>query len=523
MMARPLRIAQLSGDATTAAVAAGPSCLDAAQAGTSLWVAAKAGQHCVQVLHAPAGTLQTSSNSTGGSGGSGSLHAVIHLPEPVAAVQLGVPTAAASAARAAAGAAILLAVGQSCRVWAFQLQPQPAAEGTVPAELQADTSAAAAVPVGQQQCPAWHQLAAAVAWEHLAYAWDPAAAADQRQRTGGSRGSRSRSGASHGAAVAPLSLASLQVALQQQFGGSGEQVPALVHTVSGWVCQPAGPGGIPADATAVAYLGAASAAGPSSRLLSSTRYELATGAASGSAAGGPIGHLLLATASGQLHSLPVGTACTGAADQQPQQQGSSPQAATVCYHSSSICFLQSSNRGSAAGSGQAQQRLLLLAESGRLVPAAASGLGCSEAVVLAAGRHGSSSSPGCSSGSSTELLPLPSLQLVGAAAAAAMGSSLCYLVSCQPSSSRRLRYLDASRGLPADTAVAAADMRAGSVALLASAACEGGAQQLVLLTEKGELLSAPLPSPEQQAQAGSGSASVRQLEGSMQVGSFGSG
>ncbi|PRW59209.1 hypothetical protein C2E21_2652 [Chlorella sorokiniana] len=117
----------------------------------------------------------------------------------------------------------------------------------------------------------------------------------------------------------------------------------------------------------------------------------------GSTAGGPIGHLLVATAAGQLVSLPVGTPRIVNGEQQQQQQqqqqqlgGAAQQRVLVCYSSSGIHFLRSSGSSSAAAGSQQSQHLLLLAESGQLMSAAESGLDGSETVAIAAGRgsHG---------------------------------------------------------------------------------------------------------------------------------------
>ena len=144
------QIAHLGASAAAqAATAAGAGCFDAAQSGGSLWVAVKTGEQRIQVvLAAP---------SSGECGGT--LHSTLQLPEPVALAQLGVPVQG----DAAAGMAVLLVVGSSCRVWAFQLQPPAAGAAAAPAvaavALQADPAAAVLVPVAQGQCPGRHQLA----------------------------------------------------------------------------------------------------------------------------------------------------------------------------------------------------------------------------------------------------------------------------------------------------------------------------------------------------------------------------
>ncbi len=546
-MAALQRLAQLDDGAAAAAIAAGPSCFDTAQSGASLWVAAKAAAQSIQMVHTPVSSPQGGNRIRRAAGStSGSLHGVVHLPEPVAAVQLGIPTAeAAAAAGVAAGTAVLLAVGHSCRVWAFQLQPPAASIPTVPAELHAEGSAAASVPVAQQQCSDRHQLAAAVAWEHLAYTWEPATAGEALQPATVSRGARSRGGPSSStAAVVPLSLASLQASLQQQFGGGAarqaatdEQTPPLVHTVASWVCLPAaGPSssgrgshiaaaaGIPADATAVAYCGsAAGVAGPCPRLVCSARFEFAAGAASGSTAqhGDAIGHLLVATAAGQLLALPVGT-LRGERSGQPQLPSAAKQEVVVCYSSSGIWFLHTAGSSSAAaGSKQRQQQRLLLAESGQLVPA--TGLGGSGPVAIATG---SSSVGGCSGGStSSATLHFPAVRLVGARAAAAMGSSLLYLASDSSGTSSELRCWDSGSDQQAASAVPAVGMPADSLAMLASATLWPGStplaqQQLVALTQHGELLAVMPCSHTAQAQQRPGpsyGASVGELERSMQV------
>lgn len=538
-MAAPQRLAQLEGSAAAAAVAAGRGCFDAVQAGSSLWVAAKVSEHCIHLVHAPASSTQGGSRSRrAGSGSSGGgLHSVLHISEPVAALQLGVPTAeAAAAAGVAPGTAVVLAVGQSCRAWAFQLQPPADAAPTAPAEVHADAAAAASIPVAQQQCPARHQLAAAVAWEHLAYAWDPAAAAGAPQSATGSRSSRSRGASSGGAAaVVSLSLGSLQAALQQQFGGgdagqppAGDQVPPLVHSVASWVCrrapgssssnsssvemlgsQAAAAAGIPADAMAVAYCG--TAAGATGRLVCSARCELAARATCDGTGGGPIGHLLVATAAGQLVALPVGTLLSDHSAQ-PQLDATAQQAVVVC-HSSSGMWLLHRNGGSSAAAAQLSPQQQLLAESGQLVPATTSGT-----VLIAAGGGGSISST-----ASSTALPLPSVQLVGVRAAAAVGSSLFYLPSCRGS---ELRCWDACSGAPAAAAAAAlAGMPPGNIAQLVATSpaphsSDSAQPRLVLLTDQGELLAVMPPCCAADAQRGlstSDSASVGQLERSMQV------
>lgn len=538
-MAAPQRLAQLEGSEAAAAVAAGRGCFDAVQAGSSLWVAAKISDHCIHLVHAPANGTQGGSRSRrAGSGSSGGgLHAVLHFPEPVAAVQLGAPTTeAAAAAGVASGTAVVLAVGQSCRAWAFQLQPAADAAPTAPAEVHADAAAAASIPVAQRQCPAMHQLAAAVAWEHLSYAWDPAASAGAQQPAPGSRGSRSRGASSGGAAaVVSLSLGSLQAVLQQQFGGgdagqapAGEQVPPLVHSVASWVCrrapgssssnsssvempgsQAAAAAGIPADALAVAYCG--TAAGATGRLVCSARCELAARATGDGTAGGPIGHLLVATAAGQLVALPVGTLLSDHSAQ-PQLDAPAQQAVVVC-HSGSGMWLLHRNGGSSAGAVQLPPSQQLLGESGQLVPATACGT-----VVIASGRGGSISST-----ASSTALPLPSVQLVGVRAAAAVGSCVFYLPSGRGS---ELRCWDAGSGASAAAAAAElAGMPAGNIAQLVATSpaphsSDSAQPRLVLLTDEGKLLAVTPPCCAADAQRGlstSGSASVGQLERSMQV------
>lgn len=502
------QIAQL-GAAAAAAAAAAPACFDAAQAGGTLWVAARAGERCVHVLRSPLG-------SSGARARAGSLHAVLQLPEAVAAVQLGVPTEAATAAPP--GTAVLVAVGSSCRVWAFQLQPRSTAAGAEPAEVTAEDAAVAAVPVAQQHCPARHQLAAAVAWEHLAFAWDPAAAVAPAPAAPG---------------VAPLALCKLQAALQQQYGGEvqqeGQQAPHLVHTVASWACRSGPAEGIPADATAVSYLGLAAVAGGSSdaRLVSSSRHELAAAAATAGSTcsrGGnswPAGCLLVASAAGGLQALPVGTPCGGSSHQQEQPPAAAPGLpAVVCCTGSSICVVPAS---SSAGGAQPPQQLALLATSGRLVSAAAAGLGSSRPVIIVPGGSSTASS---AAHASAQQPPLCTLLLVGVQATAAAGGRLAYLPCAGSTPGSHLHSLDASGGLAAGTTAASLPLAgAPQAALLAAAVQQAGGpaaqqnQRLVLLSDQGAVLALPAPQGGSlRADGSSSSLSVRRLESRIQVG-----
>ncbi|KAL4428573.1 hypothetical protein ABPG77_008885 [Micractinium sp. CCAP 211/92] len=313
------RVLARLGACAAAEAAAHPACFDAAVTGVSLWVAARSDERSVTVVHAPA------QHARGRAASSGSLHALVSLPEPVALAQLGAVHAAAEGP----GSAVLLLVGASCRVWAFQLRP-PARSSRIaqpgpPIEVAAAESAAVAVPLAHPACPAKHQLAAAVAWEHLAFSWDPAAVSQHTSACGGGgRGSvEARSGwdsTGGQGGVVPLPLDKLAAALQR-YRSHGQlqddQMPLLVHSIASWVCQlPAPTAGssaaaapaIPADATAAAYVGVnADGSGAVARLSCQARFELPPAACSQTPTSA-VGHLLVATS------------LTAAADGQQRQQ-----------------------------------------------------------------------------------------------------------------------------------------------------------------------------------------------------------
>lgn len=522
-MEEALHIADLGPAAAAAAAASGPGCLDCAQFGGSLWVAVCTAHRSMQVVHAPL---------DGGAAG-GSVHSVVVLPEAAALVQLGVPSAAHDAA--APGAAVLLVVGASCRVWAFHLLAHPPGAAAATAEVAADAAAAASVSLAQPRCPARHQLAAAVAWEHLCHWWEPAAAAQPGSAAGG---------------IAPLSLAGLQEALRQLHARSQpcqqQQAPLLVHSVASWVCQPpasaaAGgadgtasmPAAIPPDATAAAVVslvpgpeptpGNASSGMP--RLACSSRF-VQPAPSNGAAAAGQVGYLLVATAGGQLLSLPIGAPCSiagGSGLQAPAASACGRLPLAICCAGSRICFLplpmQHDHR-------LQHRELLLLAESGRLVPAEEAGL-CGTS-VLAAG-----SGPGATDSSSAGHVFAAVVQLVGAQAAAAAGSCLCYLPqplssSSGSNSSSELRHLDAATGLAQEVAakLPIRGIAGGRVAMLASATSlqphhqQHRQHRLVLLTEQGALVTTELSSTGAvHGQNGSSPAPpVQQLEANIQVG-----
>ncbi|KAL4434399.1 hypothetical protein ABPG75_000840 [Micractinium tetrahymenae] len=525
-------LAQL-GTSAAAAAAAHPACFDAAAAGDSLWVAAHSDERSILVVHALA--AGTAGSTAGGS--SGSVHATISLPEPVALVQLGASPSQA-AAEAEPGAAVLLLVGASCRLWAFQLDPPKrggkAVQRGPPAEVAAADSDAMAVPLAQPACPARHQLAAAVAWEHLAFSWDPAAVGHQSGSAGGTgraggraHGSRSSTDA-EGSAV-PLPLHKLAAALRRYGGNSQQQeehMPLLVHSIASWVFQqpaPAATGSssaatpaIPADARAAVYVGWASS-DSTARLTCKARFELPA-AASGGALTPPAGYLLVATAQGQLLALPVGTPASSGQQQQQQQHNLQHQAAddggallpiVVCMGGSSMCILplQAPNEGSSAVH-QGGEELVLLAEAGQLGPAAPAGLGSCQTTAIAAGSNSNSDSGAPAAGSALAAgACTATVLLAGVQAAAAVGSTLCYLPlqcdastgSSRSSSSGLLRCLDlgSHRNLLQATAIDVPLARAGGAAgvgqplLLATAAAMTGhqpRQQLVMLTSQGTLL-----------------------------------
>ena len=531
------QIAHLGASAAAqAATAAGAGCFDAAQSGGSLWVAVKTGEQRIQVvLAAP---------SSGECGGT--LHSTLQLHEPVALAQLGVPVQG----DAAAGMAVLLVVGSSCRVWAFQLQPPAAGAAAAPAvaavALQADPAAAVLVPVAQGQCPGRHQLAAAVAWEHLCFSWDPSAATAPAvttavQLSNGSRSSRGGAGgASAGAHIADINLSKLQAALDAVVGREAQQrqQQQLVHSVASWVCRPAAVGGIPADAVAAAYVSAASlpagsssgSSGHSPRLACSGRSEFPETAATGGGASssGPPGYLVVASSAGQLLALPVGTPCDS--EQRPAGQAAPAERlpAVACFTSNNICFLPvAATPAASSSSGPPQRALVLLAESGRLVTAASAGMGASGAVVVSAGRgdcgDGSTSSAASGATSAAHVFAAV-VQLVGASAAAAVANCLCYLPLATQS---RLCCLDANQGLQVSAAVvelpAGESARVGQPLLLTAAARQPRSRQqqlqLLLLTDQGALLAIDAP-----ASASSGcqqlagrQVSARLLEGAVQV------
>lgn len=116
-------------------------------------------------------------------------------------------------------------------------------------------------------------------------------------------------------------------------------------------------------------------------------------------------------------------------------------------------------------------------------------------------------------------LPFPAVQLIGAQAAAAVGSSLFYVPS---SSGNQLRCWEAGSSLQAAVAAPTVDLPGGRIALLAAAGTPPSSSlsaqpQLVLLTKRGELLAAAPTGSAAGAQQGADVASVRQLECSMQV------
>ena len=118
-------------------------CFDALECGSTAWAALSAGP--CEVL-----ALQRSLPPEAG--------VRVTLPEPVAAVQLG------AAHGGQDGSALLLLVGSSCRVWALHLRGGSGAGSALSLGVESGVEIA----VGQSHCPARHQLAAHVAWEHLA-------------------------------------------------------------------------------------------------------------------------------------------------------------------------------------------------------------------------------------------------------------------------------------------------------------------------------------------------------------------
>lgn len=523
-------LAQL-GAGTAAEAGAQPACFDAAVAGDSLWVAARCDERSVVVVHAPA------EPAGGRAASNGSLLARVSLPEPLALVQLG----AAHLAAEEEGPAVLLLVGASCRVWALQLHPPArssrAAQPGPTAKVEAAAIDAVEVSLAQPACPARHQLAAAVAWEHLAFSWDPAPGSQQTGSMGrgdwGPSGPRGGAGGSHGeGGVVPLPLDKLAAALQR-YRGHGQmqddQVPPLlVHSVASWVCHMPGPaaGGsaaatpaIPADATAAAYVGRAAAdSGSAERVACRARFELPAAACT-EAMASPAGYLLVATARGQVLALPVGTTMSPGRQQGMQQHAADAGAAllpiAVCVDSSgsssssSMCILplQVPNEGSGSTAEQPPQELVLLAEAGQLIPAAPAGLGSCQATTIVAG-GGSCSGTGASPAAPASMVAAgactATVLLAGVQAVAAMGSTLCYLLcqrdasSSSSSKGSMLRCLDLAAGgsplqaFASDVVLAGASTRTAGQPLLlvaASAAAEQQQrQQLVMLTSQGTLL-----------------------------------
>lgn len=539
------------GAGAAAAATAGPACFDAAAAGEGLWVAARCDERSVAIVHALA------AGAGGNSASSGSVHALISLPEPVAIVQLG----AAQVGAEEPGPAVLLLVGASCRLWAFQLHPPAQSGGApqqgLPAKVTATDSDAVAVPLAQPACPARHQLAAAVAWEHLAFSWDPVSVGSVGEGAGCSNtphSSRDRSGVD--SVAVPLPLHKLAAALRQ-YSSSGQQdgwMPLQVHSVASWVCQlPVAAAGtpapvaeaIPADATAAAYVGCAGGTvGGLARLTCQARYELPVPADHGILSS-PVGYLVVATARGQVLTLPVGTPAWSGQHEGAQHQADDASAAllpvAVCIGSSSMCIVpaqefdqEESCRSCATGSKGASE-LVLLAEAGQLGLAAPAGLGSCRATMTASGsNHKSSSdaSPAALTSCVAAGVCSATVLLAGVRSAAAVGSTLCYVPTSCGSTGSMLRCMDLGdqSGL---LQAAASDMPlaglreggAGQPLLLAATAAtaeQRQRQQLVVLTSQGTVL-AVAGAKISGGQHDSGvvqSPSVPSLEASIQVISF---
>lgn len=521
------RVLARLGTCAAAEAAAHPACFDAAAAGDSLWVAARSDDHSVTIVHA------TAQHARGRAASSGSLHARVSLPEPVALAQLGAVHADAEGP----GSAVLLLVGASCRLWAFQLRP-PAhsssrtAQPGPPIEVAAADSAAVAVPLAHPACPARHQLAAAVAWEHLAFSWDPATGTQHTSSCGGggrgsdeTRDAWDSTGGQGG--VVPLPLDKLAATLQR-YRSHGQlqddQMPLLVHSIASWACQlpapmpgssPAAAPAIPADATAAAYVGmSADGSGTLGRLACHARFELPPAACSQDPTSA-VGHLLVATSRGQVFAFPVGTPASSG--QRPGDQlqaadggmASLPVAVCIGSSSSSMCILplQAPDEGSGSTDTATQgcQELVLLAEAGQLVSAAAAGLGSCQACLISTGS-------GCR-GDAVAAVPARSLTggpcratvlLTGQQAVAAIGSTLCYLLRpCNASGgseSSMLRCMDLGaqgsllQASARDVLLAGPEAGAAGQPLLLAAAVTAAAarqprEQLVVLTAQGALLS----------------------------------
>lgn len=532
-------VAQLG--AAAAVAAASPGCFDATQSGGSLWAAARSADRSVLVTHAPA--MEDG----------GSVHSMLSLPEPVTVVHLGAPTAAAQA-----GTAVLVVVGVSCRVWAFHLRPPPpagrAASRQLPADVAAEDGVAVAVPLAQTACTARHQLAAAVAWEHLCYCWAPDAAPAAGQQ-GSHRGAgRGAGGSGSAGSVASISLAKFEAALQQYRCSAGstksgmqqqqhpdEQPQLLLHSVASWACQPpasasASAAGIPSDATAAAYVGVASTAGGvQPRLVCTARFELpaAAEAAVAAAAGGgtaPTGYLLVATAGGLLLALPVGTPRNPQQQQQQQQQKQAGSAAgpslplAVCYSSGNSSSGSGSSGSNSSGSGSIHVlapvpisgsrpmsspgpcELVLLPEAGQLAEAQPAGLGTRQVELTSVdgsssgstnARNGSSSGGGGGGAGYAAMHGFAAtVQLVGVHALSTMGGRLWYVPAGSGDDGSgggrgSMRCLDTRRGLLHAAAVQAPFDASRTGVPATLAATAAAGSSVLMLTTQGDLLALP--------------------------------
>jgi hypothetical protein len=488
------KIAQLTPETAAAVAAAGPEALDAAQAGRHLWTAFKAEACTVHVVHAVAINNAAADEHR--------VHVVLRLPEPVALLQLGVPMTGTT------GTAVLLLVGASCRLWAFELAAPSSGCNPAPSTLIANSSNAALVPLGQPSCTAAHQLAAAVGWEHLCHCWE-SVTVQQRSCRGRRGNSIAVSPAASGTAALNLAKLhfSLQTVAEQQLARrdiSQQQPAQLVHTVASWVCQPHGAYGdpaaaaaIPRDATSAATIILVhpdSGASAQPRLACSTRFVMA-GEAAASTCGSPAGFLALATAADQLVLLPIGTPYVSSSTQQAtfDNAAGANLPGIACFDGSRLWFCAAGAQA-AAGSSLQPQELVLLAQSGRLVPA--DGLTGGPSVLLAAG--GGGSRPSSPTASVAGRPCAATIRLVGVHAAAARGTKLCYLPHpVDGSSCSRLLCLDVSAGLSdAGTSTTEQLVYKGSMhgpLLLAAlalpcSASSSNAEQMVLLTGTGALL-----------------------------------
>ena len=434
-------------NATTAAAAAAavaPDRLDAVQAGPCTWLVLAASGCEAHIWCADASGGGGSNSSTMGAG-EGSPALILAFPEEVALVQLGVP----SAAPAGNSSSVLVVVGARCTAWAFALQQAPLeacgrGSAASAAVVGVAASSGAVVPVAQGCLGpgARPQLAAQVVWEHLCCCWEQVQSSMMDPDS-------CPMDVDEACCAVPLSLPLL---LRSLAAVRQEQPPPLVNSVATWVCRPEAAAALPPDAVAVSFVSAAAVLGqPPPPLLSSALHSLQPAAAAAALAapapaaasqewlaGQAIGHLIVASASGDVVALPVGT---------PYSAGSAVAAAAaaagaaapvlplvVCVAGSRLCLLDAvdtpsgafsssmpsssarggpSNHRSSGVSGRTQH-FTLCTESGRVVcspPLSASSSSSSSAtgeeagmVVITPGRGGrsstaagSSSSSGCSS------------------------------------------------------------------------------------------------------------------------------